>query len=99
MAVKFLWPVGGALMQCFKARDPSGSESKQGGREKEGKRDEGWERMLQQQARMPPKRPPKLILPLSFWLSGQTAHAPALYQYIWILKKSFSLKPNPPFCH
>lgn len=35
VAVKFLWPVGGALMQCFKARKPSGSESREG--EKEGR--------------------------------------------------------------
>lgn len=29
VAVKFLWPVGGALMQCFKERDPSGSKRRE----------------------------------------------------------------------
>lgn len=44
MAVKFLWPVGGALMQCFKARDLSWKRE-HGGRE--GDEAKG-ERMLQQ---------------------------------------------------
>lgn len=29
VAVKFLWPVGGALMQCFKASKPSGREGEE----------------------------------------------------------------------
>lgn len=33
VAVKFLWPVGGALMQCFKARNPYGSETREGDKE------------------------------------------------------------------
>lgn len=41
VAVKFLWPVGGALMQCFKARKPLWKWD-QGGRdgEKDGKEGE-----------------------------------------------------------
>lgn len=28
-AVKCLWPVGGALMQCFKSKEPCGKESRE----------------------------------------------------------------------
>ena len=46
VAAVFLGPVGGALMQCFKANagEPSGSESRERDREREGLREEEGER-------------------------------------------------------
>jgi len=40
-AVRFHWPVGGALMQCFKAKNPSGNETREGEREGKGGRQRG----------------------------------------------------------
>lgn len=52
--VKFLWPVGGALMQCFKASVPSGSKSSGGGGGREGGR--GWCGKLDTSLKIPSKR-------------------------------------------
>lgn len=59
VVVKFLWPVGGALMQCFKARwiPLEVRAGRQRDRERRrGKGEKGRERRLQQ---MPPKKTPQ----------------------------------------
>lgn len=62
MAVKFLWPVGGALMQCFKAFLEATI-----GREERKERECKEEKLLQQ-TRMPPKRYAVTTPSYLFWL-------------------------------
>lgn len=65
VAVKFLWPVGGALMQCFKARKPCGDESREEGGIERGREGREGGRRCCSRARMPPPEDPRA---LNTWL-------------------------------